>query len=197
MVVGKTGSGKGVTAKTMLTGALAAGHQVVIFDRSVIRHTGRGEYEQFLAAVGCTSQIAARGWHHPQPLDVPAARRGPLAAQELCMQLCQVTKPTDSVSLVINGACEFAQEHRAKGRGNGSGWDLVFRALDEWANRSPEARQVAQTLRYIQAQPAAVDLRPRHAAALRRRRHRHLGAQPPPPEPGDDELELEQVIGRP
>ena len=57
VVVGKTGSGKGVTAKTMLTGALAAGHQVVIFDRSVIRHTGRGEYEQFLAAVGCTSQI--------------------------------------------------------------------------------------------------------------------------------------------
>lgn len=199
VVVGKTGSGKGVTAKTMLTGALAAGHQVVIFDRSVIRHTGRGEYEQFLSAVDCTSQVITlhetgatlNPW---MCLPLPEAR---LAAQELCMQLCQVTKPTDSVSLVINAACEFAQERRARGLGNGSGWDLLLHALDEWASRSPEARHVAQTLRYIQAQPAARSIFAT-GAPLRFDADATVIWAPNLrlPEPGDDDLELEQVIGR-
>jgi hypothetical protein len=202
-VVGKTGSGKSITAKTLLRGSVAAGHQVVAFDRSVIRDTGRGEYEPFFEALDCSLQVITlhedgmtmNPWLCLPP-DVACQ-----AAQDLTMILVRDPDPTGPGGVTINKACKYAEGQWRKGYIGGSGWDLMLHWLD-WAataegESNSEARHIADVIRFCQDQPAARAIFGR-GAPLRFDADATVIWAPNLrlPEPDDDEITLEQLIGR-
>ena len=152
-LVGKTGSGKGVAAKTMMLGLVAAGAQVVAIDRTVLGGDGRGEYVKLGDAMPDGScEVVELG--DPKvsldPLVCLGGRQAMSVAKAFLGLLAQVDGPGDpAAGWIAEAVAEVAAEV--------NGGRLVD-VVDRLSSKGGEAASLGRVLRGYESEPAAASV---------------------------------------